>query len=480
MDKPNNHSTLKYMREYIKNKKLNEKPIKLNFKRAETIDHLKKLGHWDSSVDNVKKPKKTDGVDKAKGTSKKRVTVGKEEAAKKRLDEYVKLHTLYIKNFDDAGLKKYNSVATAKSDSDKLLKRMADLVEPIAQSLILDYIKKTKGVTKARATVKSLSNSLEERFEKLPKKKKTSVKEDEVRPVDKDVPKIKKKPPPPVKKAPPPAPPKADDTEIPDVEVSIRKQLASDYFRKYNKTIYQALKPFNENMSSEGKAKNLTRAEIKKTGKRIRLKLHPDKGGSAEEFSRVFEAISIIENTLKSTSKKKKPATKKPATKKPATKKPSTKKAPAEKLTLTGPLLQTYKDLINGQIEFYQTQILKDSDIDPNDKDTKKEQREIKSFIKLGEGLKDGKKTKGFTPKQTKFLKEAIESLYNSDELLLERATPEDPTSGEYEEIQQTILNIIDVAKILLPRFKIKDEFGYKPPDKDKLVAIFDKYNKSI
>ncbi len=173
MDKPNDHSTLSYMRAYIRNKKLNEKPIKLNMKRAETIKHLRKLGHWDSSVDGKKKPKAGIAV---KGTSKKRVTIGKEEIAKKRLDEYVKLHVKYIDTFGDKGLSKFSTFDSAKKESDKQLDKMADLVEPIAQSLILDYIKKTKGVTKARAQVKSLSNSLEERFDKLPKKKKPEKK----------------------------------------------------------------------------------------------------------------------------------------------------------------------------------------------------------------------------------------------------------------------------------------------------------------
>jgi len=176
MQKPDNQSTLKYMRDYIRANKLNDKPIKLNMKRAETIKHLRKLGHWDDVNDDVKKPEKTDGFQSTKGISQKRVMVGKEEPAKKRLDEYVKLHTLYIDTFDDEGLKKYNTFKSAKKESDKLLDKMAELVEPISQILINDYIKNTKGVKKARAQVKSLSNSLEERFDKLPKKKKPAKK----------------------------------------------------------------------------------------------------------------------------------------------------------------------------------------------------------------------------------------------------------------------------------------------------------------
>lgn len=282
MDKPNNQSTLKYMRAYIRANKLNDKPIKLNMKRADTIKHLRKLDHWDSSVDDVKKPKKTDGIDKAKGTSQKRVMVGKEEPAKKRLDEYVKLHTLYINTFDDKGLKKYNTFKSAKSDSDKLLNRMAELVEPISQILIKNYIKKTKGVAEARKQVKDLEQSLEERFDKLPKKKKPA--KPNGKNVGEKVLAIEDK----TKKA-----------EKPKVKVSERKILASNYFKKYDKTIYQILKPHDQRMSSESKAKQLSKDEIKKTSKKIRLKLHPDKGGDADEFAKVNEAIKILLDTIK-------------------------------------------------------------------------------------------------------------------------------------------------------------------------------------
>lgn len=172
MDKPNNHSTLKYMRAYIRANKLNDKPIKLNMKREDTIKHLRKLDHWDSSVDDVKKPKKTDGIQSTKGLSKTRITVGKEEPAKKRLEEYVKLHKLYIDTFDDKGLKKYDTFKSAKSDSDKLLKRMEDLIDPINPSIKKKLIKEIKGIQTAQTKVRQLSESLEERFDKLPKKKK--------------------------------------------------------------------------------------------------------------------------------------------------------------------------------------------------------------------------------------------------------------------------------------------------------------------
>ncbi len=279
MDKPNDHSTLSYMRTYIKNKKLNDKPIKLNMKRAETIKHLRKLDHWDSSVDGQKKPKAGKDV---KGTSKKRVTIGKEDVAKKRLDEYVKLHVKYIDTFDDKGLSNFSTFESAKKESDKQLDKMADLVEPISQILIRDYIKKTKGVSKARAQVKELSESLEERFDKLPKKKKPA------KPKGKNI-SVKVLA----------IEDKTNTAEKPKVKVSERKILASNYFKKYNKTIYQILKPFNTNMSSESKAKQLSKDEIKKTAKQIRIKLHPDKGGDPEEFAKANEAIQILLDTIK-------------------------------------------------------------------------------------------------------------------------------------------------------------------------------------
>ena len=291
MDKPNNQSTLKYMHAYIRANKLNDKPIKLNMKREDTIKHLRKLDHWDSSVDDVKKPKKTDGIDKAKGTSQKRVMVGKEEPAKKRLDEYVKLHTLYIDTFDDKGLSKFSTFESAKKESDKLLDKMAELVEPISQILIKDYIKKTKGVSEARKQVKDLQQSLEERFEKLPKKKKPA------KPKRKNVSQkvlaiehtIKKVDPP--KKADPPKPPR--------VKVNERQILNSQFREKYNKTIYQILKEYDPRMSNVDKAKKLSKDEINKTAKKIRIKLHPDKGGDEKEFKKANEAIEILLNTLK-------------------------------------------------------------------------------------------------------------------------------------------------------------------------------------
>ncbi len=287
MDKPNDHSTLSYMRTYIRNKKLNEKPIKLNMKRAETIKHLRKLGHWDSSVDGKKKPKAGIAV---KGTSKKRVTIGKEEVAKKRLDEYVKLHTLYINTFDDKGLKKYSTFKSAKSDSDKLLNRMADLVEPIAQSLILDYIKKTKGVTKARAQVKSLSNSLEERFDKLPKKKKPEKKQKVLAIEDK-----------PKTKAPTKRKSKSQPPTGPLIAKADRDAYVASFYSKYKQTksVFEVLKPFDKRLGGKLSAMLVPLDELKQIRRKTIVKLHPDKGGDADKFDMVNDAFNALISSYK-------------------------------------------------------------------------------------------------------------------------------------------------------------------------------------
>jgi len=52
-------------------------------------------------------------------------------------------------------------------------------------------------------------------------------------------------------------------------------------------------------MSSVEKAKALSKDEINKTAKKIRIKLHPDKGGDEKEFKKANEAIEILLNTLK-------------------------------------------------------------------------------------------------------------------------------------------------------------------------------------
>lgn len=52
MEKPHSKSTLKYMREYIKENELNKKQITLGLKKPEMIKRLKELGHWNDKNDS--------------------------------------------------------------------------------------------------------------------------------------------------------------------------------------------------------------------------------------------------------------------------------------------------------------------------------------------------------------------------------------------------------------------------------------------
>ena len=83
------------------------------------------------------------------------------------------------------------------------------------------------------------------------------------------------------------------------MSVQERADLSQIFNAEHGKTIYQILKPINPNMGSAGKAKKLSREEIRRTARQIRLKLHPDKGGDAEEFAIVNQAIAIMLKTLK-------------------------------------------------------------------------------------------------------------------------------------------------------------------------------------
>jgi hypothetical protein len=58
MSKPNLDSTVKQMKDYIREKKLNP-AIKLSLRRGELIEALRKAGHWDTSADPPPTPKKS-------------------------------------------------------------------------------------------------------------------------------------------------------------------------------------------------------------------------------------------------------------------------------------------------------------------------------------------------------------------------------------------------------------------------------------
>jgi len=57
MSKPNQNFTVKEMKDYIREKKINHPNVKLTMKRADMIAGLKSAGHWDE-VDKVKKARK--------------------------------------------------------------------------------------------------------------------------------------------------------------------------------------------------------------------------------------------------------------------------------------------------------------------------------------------------------------------------------------------------------------------------------------
>tara|TARA_R100000734_G_scaffold14425_1_gene10618 strand:- start:1267 stop:2253 length:987 start_codon:yes stop_codon:yes gene_type:complete len=81
------------------------------------------------------------------------------------------------------------------------------------------------------------------------------------------------------------------------IDVKNRKIKAMEYLNKYNKTIYQTLKPYG--ISSEAKAKQLSSQELKKIYRKILLEQHPDKGGSTDKFNRYKKAIQILMDTVK-------------------------------------------------------------------------------------------------------------------------------------------------------------------------------------
>jgi len=86
MPKPNSKSTLKEIRAYVREKKLNKPEIKLTMNKPELVAGLKKHGHWDHKGDD--KPKAT-SKPKAKPKAKpKKKEETAEEAYKRHLKEF--------------------------------------------------------------------------------------------------------------------------------------------------------------------------------------------------------------------------------------------------------------------------------------------------------------------------------------------------------------------------------------------------------
>ena len=86
MPKPNQNSSVKEMKDYIRSKKLNHPLIRLGLKKAELVSGLKKLGHWDE-VAKVKKTraKKAKGSFNVKNTSPSQVKGSSKKPEKKKV-----------------------------------------------------------------------------------------------------------------------------------------------------------------------------------------------------------------------------------------------------------------------------------------------------------------------------------------------------------------------------------------------------------
>ena len=76
----------------------------------------------------------------------------------------------------------------------------------------------------------------------------------------------------------------------PKIKKAERKRLDKDFREKYKMNIYQALEiPNNSNPSP---------AEIKQICRKLKLKNHPDKGGSVDKFQAIDEACKIMNETF--------------------------------------------------------------------------------------------------------------------------------------------------------------------------------------
>ena len=147
------------------------------------------------------------------------------------------------------------------------------------------------------------SITLQEAETKFPKKSRAKKVDAPV--VDTDIPKSKKinkikavvseaEPEPAPVPAPAPAPAQSESVAF-QVKTTQRMKLANAFNNKYDKTIYQVLKPYG--ITSAASAKKLSPAELKKISRKIRLQQHPDKGGTAEDFDLFNNAIKVLLDT---------------------------------------------------------------------------------------------------------------------------------------------------------------------------------------
>jgi len=105
MSKPNSKSTLKEIRAYVREKRLNKPEIKLTMNKPELVAGLKKHGHWDHKGDAKEKlkagGKKPPMTKKPKAKPKKKVETA-EEAYKRHFREFNN-----PKKYPDAKLKEF-------------------------------------------------------------------------------------------------------------------------------------------------------------------------------------------------------------------------------------------------------------------------------------------------------------------------------------------------------------------------------------
>jgi hypothetical protein len=171
MDKPHVNFTLSEMRDYIREKKLNVKPITLTLTRPETIATLKKLGHWDDSVQKKKGVSKRKKEQIIADKASQKATIKSDDAVKKAFNKFVELHLKYIDMFGDEGLqklKKQKKTAMNVADmSDTLLKEMTELKEKIDPNQIPRLGLINKKVIDAQQKVKALSKNVKSRYQKI-------------------------------------------------------------------------------------------------------------------------------------------------------------------------------------------------------------------------------------------------------------------------------------------------------------------------
>jgi hypothetical protein len=153
MPKPNQNSSVKEMKDYIRSKKLNHPLIRLGLKKAELVSGLKKLGHWDE-VAKVKKTrvKKAKGSFNVKNTSPSQVKGSSKKPEKKKAEpkkkgkQNITFDDLYNSEFDKNYLNEWMdeprmSYGRVKSATNKLLKAYLKKTDSPSIEGAMKYVK---------------------------------------------------------------------------------------------------------------------------------------------------------------------------------------------------------------------------------------------------------------------------------------------------------------------------------------------------